>query len=85
MLGREGANITLHQPGNEMETGGDYGEEGFIYQDLARAKRFDGKYPVVGSWVIGHEEGNAAAAWGSANPRRRSPPIPSQFVPHLFD
>jgi hypothetical protein len=30
LLGREGANITLHQPGNDAETGGDYGAEGFI-------------------------------------------------------
>jgi glutathionylspermidine synthase len=85
LLGREGANITLHQSGQNVETPGDYGAEGFIYQDYARLQRFDGKYPVIGSWIIGHEEGNAAAGMGI---READTPITtntSQFVPHLFD
>jgi glutathionylspermidine synthase len=85
LLGREGANITLHQPGRDLETPGDYGAEGYVYQDLAPLTNFDGKYPVIGSWVIGHEEGNAAAGMGI---RESDAPITanlSQFVPHLFD
>ena len=85
LLGREGANITLHQPGKEIETPGDYGAEGFIYQDCASLHSFDGKYPVIGSWLIGHEEGNAAGGMGI---READTPITtnaSQFVPHLFD
>jgi glutathionylspermidine synthase len=85
LLGREGANITLHQPGKDVETDGHYGAEGFIYQDAAPLKSFDGMYPVIGSWVIGHEEGNAAAGMGI---RESGMPIAtnaSQFVPHLFD
>ena len=85
LLGREGANVTLHEPGREIETSGDYGEEGFVYQDLAPLKSFDGKYPVIGSWVIGHEPGDAAAGIGI---RESDIPITtnlSQFVPHLFE
>ena len=85
LLGREGSNITLHQPGKEIATGGDYGEEGFIFQDLAPLKSFDDMYPVLGSWVIGHEEGNAAGGMGV---RESDAPITtnlSRFVPHLFD
>jgi glutathionylspermidine synthase len=85
LLGREGANITLHQPGKDLETGGNYGAEGFIYQDAAQLKSFEGMYPVIGSWVIGHEEGNAAGGMGI---RESAMPITtnaSQFVPHLFD
>jgi glutathionylspermidine synthase len=85
LLGREGANITLHRPAGSFETPGDYGEEGFVYQDLAPLKSFDGKYPVIGSWVIGHREGAAAAGIGI---RESDTPITtnlSQFVPHLFD
>jgi len=85
LLGREGANITLHQPGKDVETPGDYGAEGFIYQDCAPLQSFDGKYPVIGSWVIGHKEGNAAGGMGI---READSPITtntSQFVPHLFD
>ncbi len=85
LLGREGANVTLHRPGGDFETAGEYGEEGFVYQDLAPLKSFDGKYPVIGSWVIGHREGDAAAGIGI---RESDIPITtnlSQFVPHLFD
>ncbi len=84
LLGREGANITLHRPGQDIETGGDYGAEGFIYQDLAPVQAFDRAYPVIGSWVIGHEEGNVAGGMGireSASPLSTSA---SRFVPHLF-
>ena len=85
LLGREGANVTLHKNGRDFETSGEYGEEGFVYQDLAPLKSFDGKYPVIGSWVIGHREGDAAAGIGI---RESDIPITtnlSQFVPHLFD
>ncbi|HWC98031.1 MAG TPA: glutathionylspermidine synthase family protein [Candidatus Sulfopaludibacter sp.] len=84
LLGREGANITMHQPGQEVSTDGEYGEEGFIYQELAPLKPFDGQYPVIGSWLIGHEEGNVAAGMGI---RESDTPITtntSRFVPHLF-
>src|SRR5262249_27551941 len=64
LMGREGANITLHVRGSDRETTGPYGAEGFVYQDYTRLKTFDGRYPVLGSWLIGHEEGNAAAGMG---------------------
>jgi glutathionylspermidine synthase len=85
LMGREGANITIHQPGKDVETGGDDGAEGFIYQELTPPGQFDGVYPVIGSWVIGHEEGEAAAGMGV---RESELPIStnlSRFVPHLFD
>jgi glutathionylspermidine synthase len=85
LLGREGANVTLHGAGGNLETGGAYGEEGFVYQDLAPLRSFDGKFPVIGSWVIGHREGDAAAGIGI---RESDTPITtnvSQFVPHLFE
>ncbi len=84
LLGREGANILLHQPGKDVETPGDYGEEGFIFQAMAPLKSFESMYPVIGSWLIGHEEGNAAGGIGI---RESDTPITtntSRFVPHLF-
>ncbi len=83
LLGREGANVTLHQAGREIETGGAYGKEGFVYQDLAPPKSFGGMYPVIGSWVIGHEPDDSAAGIGI---RESDTPITtnlSRFVPHL--
>lgn len=85
LLGREGANITLHDGGQEIETEGDYGDEGFIYQEMAPVKRFDGMCPVIGSWVIGHEEGAAAGGLGIRESTERIITNTSQFVPHLFD
>jgi glutathionylspermidine synthase len=85
LLGREGANILMHQPGKDLETGGDYGEEGFIFQQMATMKPIDDQYHVIGSWLIGHEEGNVAGGMGI---RESDSPIitnTSQFVPHLFD
>jgi glutathionylspermidine synthase len=40
LLGREGANITLHHPSGDFATDGEYGSEGFIYQQLADIKSF---------------------------------------------
>jgi glutathionylspermidine synthase len=84
LLGREGSNITLHQPGSDQITEGPYGEEGFIYQDYARPKTFDDRYPTLGSWVIGHEEGNAAGGIGIRESENPITTNTSQFVPHLF-
>jgi glutathionylspermidine synthase len=85
LLGREGANVTWHHTDGEIVTTGDYGEEGFVYQDLAPLRSFDNKYAVIGSWVIGHQPGDMAAGIGI---RESATPITtnlSQFVPHLFD
>jgi glutathionylspermidine synthase len=83
LLGREGGNVTLHQADREIETGGAYGKEGFVYQNVAPLKSFNGMYPVIGSWVIGHHEGDSAAGIGI---RESDTPITtnlSRFVPHL--
>jgi glutathionylspermidine synthase len=83
LLGREGANITLHAPGADIETRGEYGKEGFIYQALAPLKPFQGTFATLGSWVIGHDE---AACAGIGIRESESPIITniSRFVPHLF-
>ncbi|MBV8847034.1 MAG: glutathionylspermidine synthase family protein, partial [Bryobacterales bacterium] len=83
LLGREGGNVTLHCSGRDIATGGRYGEEGFVYQDVAPLKSFDGMFPVLGSWVVGHEDGECAAGIGV---RESDTPITtntSRFVPHL--
>jgi glutathionylspermidine synthase len=78
-LGREGGNITLVS-NTHVETGGNYGEEGFVYQALAPVPVFDGNYAVVGSWVVDGE----ACGMGI---RESDGPISdnkSRFVPHMF-
>jgi len=86
LLGREGANVTVHRPGkDDVQTGGNFGAEGFIYQELAHPKSFDGAYPVIGSWVIGHAEGNAAGGIGIQESGMPITTNSGQFVPHLVD
>lgn len=80
LLSREGANISIHQAGGDVQTDGEYGEEGYIFQQLAPPAVFDGKWPVLGSWLIDWE----AAGMGI---RESDGPITdnlSRFVPHLI-
>ncbi len=84
LLGREGANITLHGAGEHLETAGEYGEEGYVYQELAPLRQFQGRFPVIGSWVVEETESVPAAGIGI---RESDSPIitnTSRFVPHLF-
>jgi glutathionylspermidine synthase len=83
LLGREGANVTVHGGGAEISTEGDYGEEGFVYQALAPLRSFDGKHAVIGSWVIGHEEGSAAGI-GVREAEGMIITNTSQFIPHVI-
>ncbi|MGW4095498.1 MULTISPECIES: glutathionylspermidine synthase family protein [unclassified Mycobacterium] len=54
-LGREGANITIVGAGYETETGGVYGEEGYVYQLLDPLPQFDDMRPALGAWIVGDE------------------------------
>jgi len=54
VFSREGANVTIIKDGHVLEqTGGEYGEEGFLYQQYFPLLNFDGNVPVIGSWLIG--------------------------------
>jgi glutathionylspermidine synthase len=80
LLSREGANIRIHggRFGSSVETSGDYGEEGYIYQRTAELPCFDGNYAVIGSWVIAGESAGIGI-------RESDGPITtntSRFVPH---
>jgi len=81
LLSREGANILMQTNQGVIETAGDYGEEGFVWQASARIHDFDGKYPVVGSWIVTDQ---GACGMGI---RESGTPITdnlSRFVPHYF-
>lgn len=51
LLGREGAGVTVHQPG----TPGSVREEPCCYQELAPLPAFDGNRVVLGAWVVENE------------------------------
>ncbi len=83
VLGREGANITLHRDGLHLETEGSYGVGRFVYQQAVQLPCFDGNFPVIGSWVIGHQDENACGI----GVREGWTPIidnSSAFVPHVL-
>ncbi|MFZ1257847.1 MAG: glutathionylspermidine synthase family protein [Candidatus Saccharimonas sp.] len=56
-LSREGANVTIFSAsGNVIESvGGDYGEEGYVYQAYQELPVFYKWRPVIGSWVVGQD------------------------------
>ncbi|MWB98162.1 glutathionylspermidine synthase family protein [Agromyces seonyuensis] len=82
LLGREGGNVTLIRADGtiEAEQPGDYGAEGFVFQQRAGFARFDGRTPVVGSWVVGETPAGIGI-------RETSGPITgdlAEFVPHFI-
>jgi glutathionylspermidine synthase len=81
LLSREGANIRIVEEGTvHSETGGEYGEEGFVYQALHKLPCFHGNYPVIGSWIIGGK----AAGMGIRESRSPITDNLSRFVPHAI-
>ncbi|MDR3663428.1 MAG: glutathionylspermidine synthase family protein [Mycobacterium sp.] len=54
-LGREGANVTIVGAGFETQTGGVYGDEGYVYQLLDPLPQFDDMRPALGAWIVGDE------------------------------
>jgi glutathionylspermidine synthase len=57
-----------------------YGEEGHVRQALHPLTAFDGKYPVVGAWMVGDEP----AGIGLREDRSRVTKNLSRFVPHVI-
>jgi len=81
LLGREGANVTISAWGQTTETPGQYGEEGFVFQDYIELPTKDGNRPVLGCWVIDGESHGMGV-------RESDGPVTdnfSRFVPHLFE
>jgi len=82
LLSREGANVTVRTAGGSVafESGGEYGEEGYVFQEYAPLPDFGGNRPVIGSWVIAQE----SAVMGIRESRGPVTDNFSRFVPHFF-
>jgi glutathionylspermidine synthase len=81
LLSREGQNIQLVQDGAVIEeSGGKYGEEGYIYQALSPLPAFDGAHPVFGSWLVAGEPAGIGIRESSGLITDNE----SRFVPHWF-
>ncbi len=80
LLSREGSNVTIRTRGVVRAQPGDYGAEGFVYQAVAPLPAFDGRYPVIGSWIVGEEAAGIGIREDDSPITRNS----SRFVPHYF-
>jgi glutathionylspermidine synthase len=85
VLGREGANIQLMGTFSDALLEGshevaEYDAYGYIYQEYAPLPDFEGRHPVVGSWVIGDEP----AGIGIREDKTITTGNGSHFVPHYF-
>jgi len=81
LLSREGANVTLVEDEKIIsETSGEYGDEGFVYQQLYKLPDFNGFRPVIGSWIIGDQ----AAGMGVRETNSLVTDNFSRFVPHVI-
>jgi glutathionylspermidine synthase len=78
LLGREGAGMRIVTPGSTETTDGDYGAEGYVYQEFRALPDFDGWRPVLGAWVVGDE----AAGLGIRETSGLITDDSSSFVPH---
>ena len=82
LYSREGANIELVEHGKTIAIDdGPYGAEGHVYQALRKLTPHDGRYPVVGSWVVG----DRAAGMGIREDAQPITTNKSSFVPHYFE
>jgi glutathionylspermidine synthase len=53
LYSREGANVDIVVDGSIVDhDDGPYGAEGFVRQGLAPLPQFDGRYAVIGSWIV---------------------------------
>jgi glutathionylspermidine synthase len=76
---REGANIQVIRDGRVAQTTeGPYDSGPFVYQRLAPIKPFDGRYPIIGSWIIN----GWAAGIGIREDDSLVTQNTSRFVPH---
>ena len=81
IFSREGENVELVKNGHVIEKNdGEYGKEGFIYQQLVDVPSFDGKYPILGSWIIG----GVSCGMGIRESSFRITDDQSHFVPHII-
>jgi glutathionylspermidine synthase len=82
LLGREGCNVSIVEYGKMIEsTEGDYGEEGYVFQEYINIKNEFGYTALIGSWIIGGE----SAGIGIRESSHKITGNTSRFVPHYIE
>ena len=80
LYSREGANVAITSGGTTVESPGEYGDEGYIWQAYRELGRFGANHAVIGSWIVGGEPAGIGIR-EDATPITRDT---SRFVPHYF-
>ena len=81
LYSREGADIELVGRGSPLRGPADgYGAEGYVRQALRPLPEFDGRYPVIGAWIVGDE----AAGIGVREDVTPLTTARAHFVPHAI-
>ena len=80
-LGREGESVEIVTARGTETNPGAYGEEGFVYQEYFELPRYDGRHPIVGSWVIDQEPAGVGIRESEQLITRNESP----FVPHIIE
>src|SRR5260221_11068662 len=52
LLSRECANVTVHTMKEHVESTGEYGAEGYVFQELGPIPEINGKRANIGSWKV---------------------------------
>ncbi|MSU91866.1 hypothetical protein GE300_20025 [Rhodobacteraceae bacterium 2CG4] len=84
VLSREGAGVRLTAPGGKIleASGADgYGHHPHVIQSLAPLPDFDGRRPVIGSWIVG----DACVGMGIRDDLSAITGDLSRFVPHFIE
>lgn len=81
LLGREGGSVSIITPTIEITNPGDYGAEGWCYQEFRALPSFAGNHMVLGSWLV---DGEAAGA-GIRESESLITDFYARFLPHYVD
>lgn len=81
LLSRRGANVEIVLEGNvEVRKDGPYGGEGFVVQAFHPLPDFDGRYPLIGCWMVA----GGAAGLGIREGRDLVTTENANFIPHVI-
>ncbi|HEX8412297.1 MAG TPA: glutathionylspermidine synthase family protein, partial [Sphingomicrobium sp.] len=82
LFSREGANILVSHEGSAvalLDEG--YGAEGHILQAYHPPPAFDGRYPVIGAWIVGDEAAGIGIREDDGIVTRNL----ARFLPHFIE
>jgi glutathionylspermidine synthase len=81
IFAREGANVSIHLDGKETyNSGGPYGEEGFIYQAYSPLPAFGDNFTLIGSWLVNDQPAGISVR----EDNNRVTQDMSRYLPHII-